>query len=91
MVLVHGGQAFLLLPAGREDVVEGHGHDVQLVEAGGCRELGERVDEVVVHPPVAHLAAFDALLVGEHAALELELGGISFDAGAAVLVLRRQA
>jgi len=63
VVLVHGRQAFLLLPTGREDVVKGHGHHVELVEAGRCRELGKRVDEVVVEPPVAHLTALDTLLV----------------------------
>ena len=42
--------------------------DVELGEADGGRQLGERVDEVVVEPPVAPGSpSVDALLEGEHA------------------------
>tara|TARA_Y100001949_G_scaffold23183_1_gene16623 strand:+ start:1637 stop:1990 length:354 start_codon:yes stop_codon:yes gene_type:complete len=91
VVLVHGDQAFLLLPAGREDVVEGDRHDVEFVEAGGRRQLGEGIDEVVVQPPVTHPPALDPLLEREDAALEVEFGRVALDPGAPVLVLRRQA
>ena len=91
VVLVHGDQAVGLLPARRVDLIEGDGHNVQIVEAGSSRELWERVDEVVVNPPVAHLAAFDALFVGEDAAFEVEDGGVALDPWATIAVFGGQA
>ena len=91
MVLVHGSEPVGLLPTRRVDLVEGNGDHVQLVEASGCRQLGEGIDEVVVQPPVAHLPTFDPLLEREDAALKVELGRIALNPGAPVLVLRRQA
>src|SRR5581483_11893418 len=69
------------------DVVEGHRCHVELVEADGGAELRERVDEAVVHPPVAPLAILDALLEGEDAALEREPGAVALDTGSSVGVL----
>ena len=72
VVGVHVGEAFRLLPAARPDLVERGGGDVELGETDCRRQLRERVDEVVVEPPVARLAALDALLEGEVAAFEVE-------------------
>ena len=82
VVGVHVGQAVLLDPAAGADLVEGHGRDVEVVEADRRRQLGERVDEVVVEPPVAPLAVGDALLVAEDAAREVELGPVAHHPGA---------
>ena len=77
----HVGQAVGLDPAPGADLVERRRRDVELVEADGGRQLGERVDEVVVEPPVAPLAVGDALLVAEHAAGEAELRPVAHDPG----------
>ena len=86
----HVEQPVLLDPAAGADLVEGDRGDVELLEVERRAQLGERVDEVVVEPPVAQLAALDALLVGEDAALEAELGGVALDPGRPVEVLLRQ-
>jgi len=86
----HVGEPFGLDPAPRPDLVEGRGRDVEVVEADGRRQLRERVDEVVVQPPVAPLAVGHAALVGEHPALEVEAGAVAHDPRRAVEVLRRQ-
>ena len=87
VVGVHVGQPLGLDPAPGADLVEGGGRDVELGEADRGRELRERVDEVVVDPPVARLTAVDALLVGEHAAFEVEHRRVALDARGAVLEL----
>ena len=87
----HVGQPVGLLPPAGPDLVEGHRLHVESLEARGCRELGERIDEVVVEPPVALGTAGHALLVGELAALEVEHRAVSLDPRATVVVLRRQA
>ena len=87
VVGVHVGQPLGLDPAAGPDLVEGGGGDVELGEADRGRQLRERVDQVVVEPPVARLAAVDALLVGEHAALEVELRRVALDPRGAVLEL----
>src|SRR4051794_17375879 len=61
--------------------------DVELREPDRRRQLREGVDEVVVEPPVARLAALDALLVGEDAALEVELRRVTLDPGGTILEL----
>ena len=86
----HVEQPVLLDPAAGADLVVGDRRDVELLEVERRAQLGERVDEVVVEPPVAHLAALDALLVGEDAALEVELRGVADHPGAAVEELLRQ-
>ena len=79
VVGVHVGEPLGLDPAAGPDLVEGGRGDVEVVEADGRRQLGERVDEVVVEPPVAPLAVLDAPLVGEDAALEVELRPVALD------------
>src|SRR5205807_6329166 len=69
------------------DLVEGDRRDVELVEADGGGQLGERIDLVGVHPPVAPFAVLGALLVGEHASFEVELRFVALDAGRLVGVL----
>ena len=73
------------------DLVERGGGDVEVGEPDRGRQLRERVDEVVVEPPVARLAAVDALLEREHAALEVEDRGVALHARGAVVVLLREA
>ena len=87
VVGVHVDEPLRLDPAPGPDLVEGGGRDVELGEAHRGRQLGERVDQVVVDPPVARLTAVDALLVGEHPALEVEDGRVALDARGAVLEL----
>src|SRR5829696_4801877 len=87
----HVGEPVGLDPAPPPDLVVGGRRDVELVEPDRGRQLGERVDEPVVEPPVAVLAARDALLEAELPAHEAEPGGVALHPGAPVAVAGGQA
>ena len=87
VVGLHVGQALLLLPAPRQDLVERHRGVGERLEPDGGRQLGERVDQIVVEPPVAPRPVGGALLVAEHPALEVERGLVALHSGTAVVVL----
>ena len=90
MVGFHVHETFTLLPCPRADVVEGDWGDIQVLEPDGGGQLRERVDKVVVDPPVAPVAVPGAHLVAEHAALEVEPCTVADDPRCSFEVLGRE-
>jgi hypothetical protein len=91
VVGVHVLEPFLLFPAAGADLFERDRLVVEIGEAARGRQLGERVDEIVVEPDVAPVAVGHVAFEGEHTADHLHGAALTHDARGAVLILRRKA